>query len=354
MPFVLYELAVGDENIDIGRDRLLVLRNAGELDRLDPFWGLENVSLANVDLGDRTDLLKSLPFDSLTVWPETLPEGFDPTRLLEEGRNPGLGVRALHERGIDGRGVTIAIIDQPLVRDHEEYADRIALYEEIDVAGVPPQMHGPAVASIAVGRTCGTAPGAKLAYYAIPMWKWHDCKPYADLISRIVERNAGLPQGERVRAISISQGQFSQWRNRQRWERTLQRAEQAGILVVTCDPASLAYGMLSRNEGADPEKASGYVRGRYSSPRDVLLIPGGNRTLAGHLSPAHYRYSRMGGMSWGAPYIAGLAALAFQVDGSVRPAEIITFLRKTATRTGEGPIVNPAAFIAAVESRARE
>ncbi len=352
-PFVLYELGVGDEHVDIGRDRLLVLRNNADLDKLDPFWGLENVSLANVDLSTSGDLIARMSFDTLTVWPETgkLPEGFDPARLLEEGKTPGLGIRALHERGTDGRGVVIAIIDQPLVRNHEEYADRFLSIEEIDVAGVPAQMHGPSVASIAVGRTCGVAPGAKLAYFAIPMWKWRSCRPYTELVDKIVLRNAGLPGNERVRVISISQGMFPQWEGRQQWNQALRRAAAAGVLVITCDTSRFAYGMLKRNEGADPDLAASYTRGRYSSGEDALLVPGGNRTLAGFRGQSHYRYDRVGGMSWGAPYVAGLAALAFQVDGTLKPADVTRVLVETATSTPEGPVVNPTAFIAAVEAQ---
>ena len=72
----------------------------------------------------------------------------------------------------------IAIIDQPSLRNHIEYEDRIIHYEEIDVQGVKPQMHGPPVCSIAVGKSCGVAPAASLVYYAMPMWEWDSCRPY--------------------------------------------------------------------------------------------------------------------------------------------------------------------------------
>ena len=72
------------------------------------------------------DLFKTT-FDSFTSWPsrEMLPEGFDPERVLEWGKCPGLGVRELHERGVTGKGVHVAIIDQPLLMDHEEYKDQL-------------------------------------------------------------------------------------------------------------------------------------------------------------------------------------------------------------------------------------
>ena len=130
--------------------------------------------------------------------------------MLEEGKNPGPGVRRLHEDGIDGRGVGIAIIDQPLLCDHEDYKDRIVRYEPVDVAGVPPQVHGPAVASIAVGKACGVAPKAALYFFAVPTWKWRENKPWAEQLERIVEQNKSLKDTPKIRVVSVSLGTFSQ------------------------------------------------------------------------------------------------------------------------------------------------
>jgi len=48
--------------------------------------------------------------------------------FLEEGKNPGLGIRDLHKRGFTGKGVKVAIIDQKLRLTHIEYKDRIERY----------------------------------------------------------------------------------------------------------------------------------------------------------------------------------------------------------------------------------
>ena len=48
--------------------------------------------------------------------------------------------------------------------DHVEYRDRLRLYEEIHCSDRVAQMHGAAVASIAVGKTVGVAPEAELYF----------------------------------------------------------------------------------------------------------------------------------------------------------------------------------------------
>jgi hypothetical protein len=341
--------------IDIGQDRQVVLRSEADLAKFDPFRGLAGVSLARLDLREHRGTLERMPFDSRTVWPppDRLPEDFDPARRLEEGKNPGLGVRRPHAEGIDGHGVGIAIIDQPLLQNHVEYAERLVRYEPIEVPPwMPPQMHGSPICSIAVGKNCGVAPRASLYYYAVPTWNWRDDKPWAELLEKIVEFNKGLTDQPKTRIVSISLGAFSERPGFDLWQAAVAKAARNGILVVTCDPTFLRYGTLKRDPLEDPNDPTHYRRARYSVPGAVLWVPVGNRTMASHQGPSVYTYDIEGGMSWGAPYLAGLAALAFQVDPEIRPAQIVELWTATATKTTAGPVVNPPKFIEAVQSRA--
>jgi serine protease AprX len=352
-PYTLDTLKIKDEEIDIGQERLIVLRRPEDLAKFDTFWGFAHASLAALDLRACGALLEKMPFDSRTEWPgkDKLPEGFDPARRLEEGKYPGLGMRGLHQQGIHGRGVGIAIIDQPLLRDHEEYGARLRQYEAIDVDGVPIQMHGAPVCSIAVGAKCGVAPQAALYYYANPPWAWRDGKPYAELLDKIVAFNKTLTDQPRIRVVSISVGSFSLKPSFDLWKAAVDRAAQDGILVVTCDPTFLRLGMLRRDPHKDPNDPTTYTLGRYSAPRPVLCVPSGNRTTASHTGRDKYTYWIDGGQSWAVPYLAGLAALAFQVNPDIQPARIVELWTATATKTSVGPVVNPPKFIEAVRSR---
>lgn len=238
-PKALVQLSVEGRPLDIGRGKPVILRRPTDLAKLDTFFGVAGMSLVKLDLTEQMSRLNELPFDNQTKWPsaDKLPKGFAPAALLEDGKNPGLGVRKLHEQGIDGRGIHIAIIDQPLLREHREYKDRIVEYTEIEVKGAPLEMHGPPVTSIAVGKTCGTAPGASVHYYAVPTWKWWNahCKPYAATLERIIERNKAFSPADKVRVVSLSLGAMSEWPDRELWAKAVKHAEEEGILVVTCD-----------------------------------------------------------------------------------------------------------------------
>ncbi len=352
-PYTLLQIAVERKPLDIGQDKLITLRTLDDLGKLDTFWGVANVSLVKLDLTGQMPRLNQLPFDSRTQWPQTdkLPNGFDPAELLEDGKNPGLGARKLHQQGIDGRGIHIAIIDQPLLRNHQEYKERVAQYTEIDVKGVPPQMHGSPVTSIAVGKSCGTAPGALVEYYATPMWKWWNehCKPYAATLERIIERNKELSASEKVRVVSISLGAFSQWPDHELWSNAVQHATESGIFVVTCDQFYQPIATLKRVAGSDADSPSNYINQFSFRPQDALCVPAGNRSTASYTGPTDYVFWRQGGMSWTVPYLAGLAALAYQVDPELKPKSIQALWKETASKTSQGLVVNPPAFIAAVQ-----
>jgi len=355
-PFTLFQVQVEGQPVDIGRERQRVLRTVDDLGKLDSFWGMAGVSLAKLDLRDQLKAVNKYTFDSQTVWPaaDKLPTGFDPARLLEEGKNPGLGVRELHAAGLDGKGIGIAIIDQPLLKDHEEYKDRIVTYTEVDTGGAGPQMHGPSVASIAVGKSCGVAPGASLYYYAVPTWKWTKNEPWAEQLERIVEVNRGLTGTPKIRVVSISLGAFSERPNPARWEEAVKKAEENNILVLTCDPHFLKLATLKRHEDHPDPGPADYERGWFGYPAGALCVPAANRSLASFRGPHVYTYDRTGGLSWTVPYLAGVAALAWQVDPSITPQAMVDLLKRTAVKTTVGSVVNPLAVIDEAKGQAKK
>ncbi|WP_457565726.1 hypothetical protein [Caldithrix abyssi] len=353
--FTLLDVTLNNKMMDIGQNRKLLLRNNGDLRKLNHFDGLQNVSLKQLDLRTELPMLESLPFDSETEWPgaDSLPAGFDPRRLLEEGKNPGLGIRALHAQGITGRGVGLAVIDQPLLMEHEEYAGRLARYDATGLAGFPPQMHGSPIASVAVGKDIGVAPEATLSYFAVPMWK-KDNSGYIRALRMIFDLNEHLPEEETIRVVSISDGRFASKKRYAEWQAVLRDARETGLFVVTCDTSDWHFGTLTLKESADPDSVDNYQAGKYSFPDDVIRIPTGNKTFASHKGAEVYFYDREGGRSWAAPYLAGLAALAFQVNQRISPQKIKTLLIGTAIHTTAGPVVNPLGFIEQVKKTINE
>ncbi len=337
---------------------------------------LRGRDVSALDLTGRLADLRLADFDSGTRWPAgRLPAEFDPEAILTLNRSPGLGVRALHDQGVSGAGVGIGIVDQALLVEHEEYRDRLRSYEEIHWRGDQAQMHGPAVASIAVGRTVGVAPGAEL-YYIAEMHttrgpngslEW-DFTWLARSILRLLEINETLPAGRKLRVISISAGWSAGQKGYPETMAAVQQATRAGVFVVST-ALSRTHGLhfhgLGRDQTSDPERADSYGPGLWWAekfwsgsrfpPGDRLLVPMDARTTASPTGGSAYVYYSRGGWSWSVPWIAGLYALACQVQPAITPERFWAEALRTGTTLrlqrngGEvefGTLANPAALIA--------
>ncbi|WMM26376.1 hypothetical protein RBU61_06805 [Tissierella sp. MB52-C2] len=298
---------------------------------LDEIWqiDLSSSDLTELDLSERLNDLLNASFDSKTQWPDKLPDGFDPQMLMELGKNPGLGVRELHKKGVTGKGIGIAIIDQSLLVDHVEYKEQLKLYEEIHCADEEAVIFGPVVASIAVGKTVGVAPEADLYYIAETHgdvkngeFEW-DLSWIAKSIDRIVEINKILPKGEKIRVISISLGVGGKMNGYEQVFDSIEKAKQEGIYTVYVD--SDPYFGLGRDPLKSPDDITSFTIGdfwknqRYENQR--LLVPMDYRCTASPTGVDDYVFYKEGGMNWTVPYIAGLYALACQVNPDITPED---------------------------------
>ncbi|HYF81758.1 MAG TPA: S8 family serine peptidase [Clostridia bacterium] len=308
-------------------------------DKIDPWQvDLRGYDLRSLNLKDRLDDLLYADFDTNTRWPEDLPEGFNPEEIMDLGKNPGLGLKSIHSKGITGKGVGIAIIDQTLLTEHIEYKDRLKSYEAINNKGNTAEMHGAAVSSIAVGKTVGVAPEANLYYIALTPGEMkqgsfkHDFTWMAKAVDRVIEMNKTLPANERIRVISISLGWSPEKTGYKEINEAIKRAKAENIFVVSCS-LSETYGLkfdgLGRGGFSDPESknsylpgswwAKGYFDGKRELAVDTLLVPMDSRTTASPTGKDDYAFYRSGGWSWSVPYIAGLYVLACQVKPDIDP-----------------------------------
>ncbi len=283
-------------------------------------------------------------------------------QVMEEAKNPGLGVRDLHERGITGEGVNVAIIDQNLLLNHPEFEGKIAAYHDTgcEVPEGTGSMHAPAVVSLLVGETIGVAPGAKVYFAAAPSWT-ADSKFQADALYWVIEQNEALPEDEKIRVVSISAAPsgYPFTENTEMWQPAVEAAQQAGIMVIDCrgnfPTGFIASAYLSGDDREDPTQ---YKAG-WPDMEDYGALSAGNlavpcslRTVAEEYIEGEpsFQYTGVGGLSWGIPYAAGVCALGWQVNPELSAEQMKSLLLETAAIGADfNPIINPPAFIEAVE-----
>ena len=307
-----------------------------------------------------SNLADYVDFDSKTKWPakDKMPAGFNPKKYLKVGRNPGLHVRDLHKRGIDGRGVAVAIIDQPLLYTQQEYKKQMKLYHDNDVhqggfcleysSGLcgklqeahMSSMHGPAVASIAVGKTVGVAPKADLYYFSAQFSSdeqgHFDARPITAVLQQIMNLNNRLPEGKRILIVSISRGFSSQDVGAEEFQETVQEMNRRGIGVFTTDDM---FTVSRKSAYADADENAVYTRAapwwqeaelpNYAKMEDILF-PSDYRVTAAPNGDKDYVAYSSGGLSWAVPYAAGLYALSLQVFPDLTPEFFWQVARETA------------------------
>lgn len=381
--FVFSTVKIADEKyanseITYVRREPYELWDRGELRGLDDAKGemgfdVRSMDLVRFTLTGQDDLLEEVVYDSDTKWPGDLPDGFDPEEILELGKDPGLGIRQLHDRGYTGEGVSIAIIDQGLNPEHKEYAEHLMGYELYHQLGEGASMHGAAVTSIAVGQSCGVAPGADLYYIAssfgriTPIGFKPDTNIVADAIYRVLEINELLPNEKKIRVISISKG-FNGTLGGIRVKAAIDKATEQGIFVVTTSTdENYDFTLMGLGRGFldNPNAVDSYVPGKFwedtfygksqwSKSGRRLMVPMDSRTYASFTSADGYEFCSVGGMSWAVPWLSGLYALCVQKKPNITPNEFIekafeTGTDKTIVHNGHeytlGTIVDPLKLI---------
>ena len=355
-------------------------RNAKEPSPID----LRSSDLTKLDLSNSNADLLYANFDSKTQWPpaEQMPYGFDWQNIMELNKNPGLGMRILHEQGITGKGIGLAIIDQPLLVNHREYAGQLQLYEEINISpDTAATMHGAAVASIAVGRTVGVAPGADLYYIGAWTGDWGpqpndftwNFTYYAQAVHRILEINKNLPEDRKIRVIAMQVGWHPSQKGYDEITNAVNTAKAEGVFVISSslqDTHGLNFHGLGRSPLSDPNDFWSYQPGLWwqdsffskkeTLKAQTLLIPMDSRTTASPTGTEDYVFYREGGWSWSIPYIAGMYALSVQAKPEITPEEFW----ETALQTGRtiqighngkeydfGVILDPQALIEAIKDK---
>lgn len=318
--------------------------------------------IRRMDLTKAEDILPTLWFNKDTKWPDKskMPAAADPEAILNNAMNPGLGVRELHAQGITGKGIHVAIIDQPLYDDHPEFKGKIAAYKDFDCKSES-SMHGPAVASLLVGENIGTAPDARIYYAATPTWN-ADAAYQAQALEWIIEENRKLHKNDKIRVVSISaapSGPGSPFtKNNEKWDAAVEQAEKEGILILDCTQNHGVIGPAYFSDVKNMENVSKCLPGfpglgGGNLDGEKVMVPISPRTTAEEYTRGNvgYQYTGRGGLSWAIPYCAGVLAMGWQVNPELTSNEMMDLLFKSACKNNGALIINPREFIKLIQER---
>jgi len=367
LAFSLFVVLIGQGRVQAAKNETAgKQRPAKVLSSVKEYQDVRWCDLTKIQVPLSSDLISSFWFNLDTKFGTFTDTG---RAILERGKNPGLGVRSIHKRGITGKGVNVAIIDQNLCLNHPEYKGKVVQYK--DVGSEQPSsrgsMHAPAVLSVLAGQTLGTAPDVRVYFAAAPSWKL-DAKYETEALEWILDVNRSLPKGSKIKLVSVSGNpsgkDYPFYKNGRVWEKAVEKAKKEGVLVLDFAPhRGLIEGCYY--DSHDPDDLSkckiGFpamlVKKQWSNK--LIYAPCMFRTTAEEYDdgkPSYQyiggiQYSGKGGESFSIPYVAGVLALGWQVKPDLTADEIVELLFKTAYITPDDyKIINPVAFITAVEN----
>lgn len=308
-------------------------------------------------LRNMKEIFENCVFSTMTVFPDDkfMPEGFkkaDRERRLELGKFKDFMIP--RQYNATGKGVKVAIIDQPLnIYIYPEIAGKIKPENYFVIAHRAMEktsMHGIVLSSILCGKEIGIAPDVELYYFSIGDWKADDVKRnlnkyYANALDKILEINRGLQsKGEEPIKIVVASDGLTKRDDRDGWdelERKLKEAENAGVTV-------LHTALIKQMEDAGKKIAfSGFRKGiegnielcpwqyqtKYLEPmknfmennNPQVFVPMASRTTPDYRTTngkMEFIYDHcMGGLSWTIPYAAGLFAVARQINPNIELEE---------------------------------
>ncbi|MDP4182858.1 MAG: peptidase S8 [Bacillota bacterium] len=318
---------------------------------------LRSYDLTALDLNNKFDQLIHSDFDTKTKWPFILPENFSPKKVIEYGKNPGLGINKLHNDGIDGRGVNVAIIGPPILVEHVEYKKQLKLYKELGFASSNASPEGTAAASILAGNSTGVSPGVGLYYVAIKSGgEGSNSYSTKDAIDWIVKFNENLPKGQKIRAICIQEKIIEDNKNDEPYTNiiaSMKKATDRDIFVISTISDKLynteiCFKGLGRDALTDPDTPSSYLPGkswaisfyeygRYKTSPNMLFVPSDSRCVASPTGIKDYAFYTNNDWNFYLFYAAGLYALTCQVKPTITPEE---FIEKAVETSSKVEIIN--------------
>lgn len=297
-----------------------------------------NLSIANplnseLDFSDSAWFLKNCTFSENTFAntpKEHLPEGYEPKQIIELGKNPGLNTRAVHSKGITGKGVKVAIMDWQLPPS-DNYDSNIVSYKlENNAKTIPETMHGAAVTSILAGKETGVAPDAEVYYFAErqAMKKGASNEDLIKSFRSVLEINKNLPENEKIRVISISGPIYGG----EEAENLVKELEDSGVWVLSSPEFWKNFGYLGKKDAmGNPDDFDNYnIQNPAEEDGRQLYVNSGNRTVTHFTNSVEYRHDSKASASWAIPVVAGYYALACEADPSMTKERFMELAEETA------------------------
>mgnify|MGYP002802542346 CR=1 FL=1 len=291
--------------------------------------------------------LKKLAFNSSTIFPsaDKLPSDFNPKEILLNGKNPMLGIKDLHASGIDGRGITVAVIDFGFQDSgHVEFAG--SNIEVVDLFGdTDYHFHADGVLSNLCGQNIGVAPKAKVYHYNTYQGHGEKVdKATLKILSDILDK---VKSGIKIRVVNISAplsrdsrllGQNMPDEQRLKLKEEIEKPflsiieqlKTLGCEVVSSERFSQTFSCCDVDFSTKKLDKPEWLKTKRAYSDFVCFVSGG-RVIPEFTSKDGYEYETTGAYSWTIPQAIGMYCLALQENNNLTWEDFAKICKDTST-----------------------
>lgn len=284
------------------------------------YLGFGFSDLTKQEFEDNIDFktIRKIPFSTRTKFPKKHPFHFNQSIYHVDD-----DIRKLHEVGIDGSGMNIAVIDfyfETIPNELKESLFYLKDYAENSEVS----FHGTTVACQLCGKNLGVAPKAKLWFYQVGQGRKNIAKDDLSALKDIYEKNKN---GANIKVISIS---GSRHRENPEFKDVYQKLLNQGCYIID----SIIFGENFTSINVDANTGELYYTDRQeeamgSEIATKIAIKTGGKMTPLVTTENDYLYCGQATYSWSIPILAGYFTLTLQINPDLTYDEFIDLARKT-------------------------
>ena len=304
-------------------------------------WGFSFSDLSNKKFEDDidNDILRRVNYSTKTIFPSNSPIAFNRKMIGDSDE-----YKSIHDDGINGEGINVAVIDYGFITVHDELKNKIV--NEVTCEGEC-HFHGSIVSSILAGNNIGICPKSKLYFFESPYFT--QVESVISSLKKIYELNNN---GADIRVVNIS---AIMHRKSPEYEILVDKLKSQGCYVLDCKDFLRDFVSINK----DFYTGECYYHFMDLNNKKVLEYLNSNigvynnsRVLPLHETENDYIYEGQVTNSWTIPIVSGLFALCLQIDKDITYDDFTSIARETKITNKDGKsVINPVGIINKVKQR---